>query len=243
MAGTITGIAIGGLISGISTKFLLASMNEIEAVNEKKQKIIHDTIKSDDLKLQLEGKKCMISIKNMQRAGILEILQKKIYVNERLIIDSSGIKKIEIDRSINWEKCKREAVNLNMGLNWFVPPNIENVVTHCESSISINAKNNKALSEAIENIYGIKYVFPANDQFIANFLSLEGKEVFAYGSVIKENNGTKNNKFKAEFMGLSQKTLANKIFEKEQLEIDQKFAFSTIGLVSGVVVILVSSFK
>lgn len=233
-------ICTGLTISGYSSFCLINSMKDMEKISKNKKDLIADSITPYGLNQQPDGKKCMISFKNTSRAGILEIFKRQFHENTRVIIDLGGIQKIGIQKivtnnAVTWEHAVTDSINLSMGLNWFVPPSLKDVTKDLNSTISING-NHTALSNALENTYGKKYILPSGE-YVAQFMSFEGKQIYSYGTVMNDPMKFGSNKFVSVYMGLDPQIVADHAFEEEQSLVDTKCFFSGLGIAAGVFVI------
>lgn len=240
---------LGGIIiSGFSASSLIDSIYTLGKINDNKNTLISESIDYSKINFSKNGTKCIVAIHNTQKAGVLKIYNKRVQINTKTVVDKNGMKKIDVDRIITWDKCFSGGINLNMGLNTFVPPPIKNIIYDKNATVSINSTSD-GLCDILTNTYGIKHIcLPNSKELSVNFMSLENKKVFAYGAVVddkldKTDIHTNEKKFVAEFMGLSKVAIANKVFEKEHQQNDCKIILSTIGIVSGVCIMVVSTIK
>lgn len=240
MLGTVS-VAGGAVLSIYSAKHINKSMIKSEQISNDKKALISGIKKYDQLQSQPVDVKCLLEIDNKTKSGILEILRKKYINYERIILDSEGrIKKINTGTSYEWVEYDTKSVNLNMGLNNFIPPDIEGILYDPSLVTTTNSKNGKTLADALKNSYNIDLSLPENEEYSAEFMSLQGKKIYAYGTVYNATNewhlNTKN--FQAIYMGTHVDSVADKVFKSEQIKNDQNLVMSVFGLTCGISMIL-----
>lgn len=241
MIGSIAGAAI----VVYSTNGILGAWNDMSKINEKKQTLIANTFKYSDLHTKPNGYKGLTLIDNKNRAGILKIKQEIVQKQFRTIVSTTGSRQIEVSTDKLWRNCLIEPINLNMGLPSFRPPDQSKVIIDMDSVITINSLTTKGLSSSLTNTYGTNFVLPETGKFIGEFFSLEGKQVYAFGTVqdqailMVNNSHTQQTSkmFVAECMGIDPDAVAEKVYEGEQSAADTSFSLSVIGGVIGLCVI------
>lgn len=229
------GVVVGLSVTGISGYGVIKSMDSMKKLANEKNKLIKNIkpfsqlVDSDNNKLQL------VSIDNKTRAGLLEIFQKREEVEIRHVIDSYGLKQVELAKKSFWDSYISEGVKLNLGQVYLIPPKkLNKIIIDKENTVQVGAENPGALMDHLHQNYGVNFKLPHRGLFSSQFTSFENKIVYAYGSRLPNKN------FNAEIMGTNSTTVANKVFENEENDNDGLFALSVLGFVGGLAVAVVS---
>lgn len=237
------GCLFGSAIIGGSGMLIAKSMRASAEINEKKEKMITNVVPFSGL-AKLPTLTCtngvMTVIDNKEKAGILEVLQKRTDSRIKTVIDSNfNVKHVSMSERKFWEPQFFEKINLNLGVSNFVPPeNVSKILFDANDVVSYSAPNSQALATTLKQNYGVNFSLPQSGKYAAKFSSLEGKPVYAFGVV--KTNGT-NQTFNASIMATDLRAIVNEVFKNDESGADLTFSTGVLGVVAGAVIIGISA--